>query len=130
MKIVDEKETTRKLYGFEPGEAFDLFYEGLNRSFSGFAATAIPSFEKSIDINPTNPVAYMYLVMMSEFAHRSNSTMVNLCRAWLHAAEISHNDMHIDRATRSLKYYESNVEERKQMRDAVGELLKNGGYSV
>lgn len=124
VKTVDEKERTRIMYGFEHGEAFDLFYEGLDKAFSGFAATAIPLFEKSISINPLNPHTYMYLVMMKEFTHDSNHNMKKLCVEWLRVAETVHNDVQIARARASLKYYESSFEEQKQMRQEVGNLLK------
>lgn len=129
VKTVDEKEKTRIMYGFDHGEAFDLFYEGLNKAFSGFAATAIPLFEKSISINPLNPHTYMYLVMMKEFAHFSNLEMKILCGAWLKSATDACNVGQIERAEKSLKYYSSTLEDQVKMRQEVGEMLKKRRFN-
>jgi hypothetical protein len=96
------------MYKFEPGEAFDLFYEGLIASFDGRSAS-IPAdfFEKSIAAEPKNPYSHMYRAMMNEFMHTPDIKMKELCAEWLEVAKASGIEKQINRATFAVKYYEN-----------------------
>jgi len=114
MKI-DEKESTRQMYGFEPGEAFELFYKGIVKGFSGYAVAAARLFDKSLEINPANPNTHLYRVMMGEFMRESPLELEARCRAWLAAATAANNKLHVSRATESLAYYSGTDEDRKRI---------------
>jgi len=112
------------MYGFEPGEAFDLFYEGLTVSLSGAAMSAAKLFEKSIATDPTKPATYMYLVMMYSFMYEPNSVLKDLCSKWLDAANASHDERQIHRATESLKFHSATDDERRKMRKEFGKMFR------
>ena len=61
---MDEKERVRKMYGFEPGEAFDLFYDGLFKLLSSLSEKdceeAKQLFDKSIEKDPTNKHTHIF----------------------------------------------------------------------
>ena len=55
---MDIKKTTMEMYGFKPGEAFELFYEGLEKIIHAQSVEdsidAVRLFDKSIEKDPTN----------------------------------------------------------------------------
>jgi hypothetical protein len=122
---MNEKEMTRQMYGFEPGESFELFNEGITVAHSGSAPSAAELFEKSIAIEPSNPFAHMYLVMMYEFMHKPNDVLKEACLKWVEAAKSSHKEQQIHRATESLKFYSATDEERKAMRKEFGKMFRD-----
>jgi hypothetical protein len=122
--MINEKESARKMYGFEPGEAFDLFYEGLTISLSGSPMSAAKLFEKSIAVDSTKPATYMYLVMMYSFMYEPNAILKDLCSKWVEVANTSHDETQIYRATESLKFHSATDEERRSLRKAFGKMFR------
>ena len=116
------------MYNFKPGKAFDLFNEGLTIAFGGTSESAAKLFEKSIAENPSNPAAYMYLIMMYEFMHEQNDILKDLCSKWVEVATKSGNEKQIARATASLKYYSATEDERKAMVKAFAKQISGLGY--
>jgi hypothetical protein len=122
---MNEKESARKMYGFEPGEAFDLFYEGLTVSLSGAAMSAAKLFEKSIALDPTKPATYMYLVMMYSFMYEPNDVLRDLCAKWVEVANVSGDEKQIHRATESLKFHSATDAERRSLRKEFGKMFRD-----
>lgn len=112
---MDEKESTRQMYGFESGEAFELFYKGIIKGYNGYAVAAAQLFDESLVIDSTNPNTHLYRVMMGEFMHEPPAELKRRCLAWLVAAQSSQNELHIHRANESLKYYSGTNMDRKRM---------------
>lgn len=112
------------MYGFEPGESFELFYEGLIIAHSGSARNAATLFEKSLTTNPAIPATYMYLVMMYSFMHEPIAELKVLCSKWVDVANAAHDEKQIYRAIESLKYYSATDDERRAMRKEFGKLFR------
>ena len=112
------------MYNFEIGEAFDLFYEGLTASLSGSAMSAAKLFEKSIALDPTRPVTYMYLVMMYSFMYEPTDIIKEVCVRWVEAAKNTQDETQTYRATHSLEYYSATDEERRSLRNNFGKMFR------
>lgn len=63
-RIMDEKEKVRVMYGFESGEPFDLFYEGviklLHARSEEDARKSAQLFDKSIEKDSTNKHTHIF----------------------------------------------------------------------
>jgi len=105
------------MYDFQPGEPFELFYEGLVEGYSGDPKKAAKKFEDAIKKDPKNPAAHMYHVMMMEFAKESEAKLKNACEEWLKVAETNRDQKQIRRATYSLDYYKADADGKAKMLD-------------
>jgi hypothetical protein len=112
---MDEKEETRIMYKFTPGEAFDLFYDGLVEGYSGDPKKAAKKFSDSIKKDPNNPAAHMYNVMMMEFAKDPEIDIKQACAKWLEVAAINGDHRQVKRASHSMEYYNANADDKAKM---------------
>jgi hypothetical protein len=119
-----DKEMTRKMYNFNEGEAFDLFYKGLVEGYSGDAKKAAKIFEESVAKDPSVPATHMYLLMMYEFSHEPESKCQAECVEWAKVAELSGDIKQHERAMYSLEYYNATPEKRMEMIDDLKKTLK------
>lgn len=121
---MDEKEETRKMYKYEPGEAYDLFYMGIVEGYSGDARKAAKFLEDSIKKDSSNPFAYMYLLYMYEFYGESEEIIRKVCAGWVKSSELSEDEMQLARANYSMTYYNADESGRKKMEEDFMKLFK------
>ena len=110
-----DKEKTRLLYPFKSDEAFDFFYEGTIAAFSGQTQRSVEMFRKSLELEPTSPYPYNFLVMSLEFTSSPEEERTKLCEQWLDVANKSGNTTQMMRAKVCLDYYKLTPEERKAL---------------
>jgi hypothetical protein len=119
-RTMDEKEEFGRVYGFEPGEALDLFYDGFTEAGWGDPKKAVNLFEASIEKDPKNPYTRMFhMIVMEECIKPGEETMKKLSNDWLAVAKESGNERQIKRAEFSVKYYASTQEERAGILSSV-----------
>jgi hypothetical protein len=66
MDNEEQKEKTRLMYGMQPGKSFDYLYDGLIAATEGRVNDAETSFSKSVEENPSNWIAKIYLHIMRD----------------------------------------------------------------
>jgi len=104
---MDDKESTRTIYGFENGDAFDLFYDGLINLLEAHPDEAVALLDKSIVMDKNNQAAYLYRVMAGEVIGEHPDKLKGLCVDWVAAAKAKGIERYIEWSNKALKFYDT-----------------------